>query len=242
MKLDIAAIKARKDKASGAFITCVAGDGKPYVKFQFRELKAAQDFHGAVINGRTDIPDLIAALEASETARVKAEQELRRAKNTMRIDKLVIGYLKQKREEYRNGASKKRKAAADRITALEAERDAETAAFKNFHRMLCERFDCHVHDEIDWKRDQVSLMEWIAKRIGKAEGASEWLADLMLRYPLGTQLVSPIDDLDGEVVGYYRTREGKFGLALQQNGKRIVHVYQTKWFDEDARRALETKP
>lgn len=34
--------------------------------------------------------------------------------------------------------------------------------FKNFHRSLCERFG-YVHDEIDWKRDQVSLEEWIAR-------------------------------------------------------------------------------
>ena len=75
MTLDIAAIKARAEKATGAFITCVAGDGKPYVKFQFKELKAAQSFYAAFFDGRTDIPALIAALEASETARVKAEQE-----------------------------------------------------------------------------------------------------------------------------------------------------------------------
>jgi hypothetical protein len=35
--------------------------------------------------------------------------------------------------------------------------------FKNFHRLLCERFD-YSHDEVDWKRDQISLIEWIAKR------------------------------------------------------------------------------
>lgn len=32
--------------------------------------------------------------------------------------------------------------------------------FKNFHRLLCERFG-YMHDEKDWKRDQVSLIEWI---------------------------------------------------------------------------------
>ena len=35
--------------------------------------------------------------------------------------------------------------------------------FKNFHRALCERFG-YTHDERDWKRDQVSLIEWIAKQ------------------------------------------------------------------------------
>jgi len=33
--------------------------------------------------------------------------------------------------------------------------------FKNFHRLLCERFG-YVHDDSDWKRDQASLIEWIA--------------------------------------------------------------------------------
>ena len=35
--------------------------------------------------------------------------------------------------------------------------------FKNFHRLLCERFG-YTHDERDWRRDQLSLIEWIAKR------------------------------------------------------------------------------
>lgn len=34
--------------------------------------------------------------------------------------------------------------------------------FKNFHRQLCERFG-YSHDDVDWKRDQISLIEWIAK-------------------------------------------------------------------------------
>lgn len=34
--------------------------------------------------------------------------------------------------------------------------------FKNFHRLLCERFG-YVHDEKDWERDQVSLIEYIAQ-------------------------------------------------------------------------------
>jgi hypothetical protein len=38
------------------------------------------------------------------------------------------------------------------------ERDRE---FKNFHRVLCERFG-YVHDEVDWRRDQISLIEHIA--------------------------------------------------------------------------------
>jgi hypothetical protein len=36
--------------------------------------------------------------------------------------------------------------------------------FKNFHRLLCERFG-YVHDERDWRRDQLSLIEHIASQI-----------------------------------------------------------------------------
>lgn len=44
-------------------------------------------------------------------------------------------------------------------------------AFKNFHRALCERFG-YFHDEVDWQRDQVSLIEHIAKR-GAVETPAE---------------------------------------------------------------------
>ncbi len=39
---------------------------------------------------------------------------------------------------------------------------ADAAAFKNFHRSLCARFS-YAHDEKDWRRDQVSLEEHIAR-------------------------------------------------------------------------------
>ncbi|BFG80921.1 hypothetical protein PTKU46_89550 [Paraburkholderia terrae] len=35
--------------------------------------------------------------------------------------------------------------------------------FKNFHRLLCERFG-YFHDDKDWRRDQASLIEWIASQ------------------------------------------------------------------------------
>lgn len=38
---------------------------------------------------------------------------------------------------------------------------AGDAEFKNFHRLLCDRFG-YVHDEKDWKRDQLSLIERIS--------------------------------------------------------------------------------
>lgn len=37
----------------------------------------------------------------------------------------------------------------------------DSHSFKNFHRLLCERFG-YTHDEKDWRRDQLSLIEHIA--------------------------------------------------------------------------------
>lgn len=37
----------------------------------------------------------------------------------------------------------------------------DSHGFKNFHRLLCERFS-YTHDEKDWRRDQLSLIEHIA--------------------------------------------------------------------------------
>jgi hypothetical protein len=42
--------------------------------------------------------------------------------------------------------------------------DESLNAFKNFHRLLCERFD-YVHDHRDWQRDQLSLIEHIAGKV-----------------------------------------------------------------------------
>ena len=41
--------------------------------------------------------------------------------------------------------------------------EEERAQFQNFHRLLCERFG-YAHDPIDWKRDQLSLIEHIASQ------------------------------------------------------------------------------
>lgn len=55
---------------------------------------------------------------------------------------------------------------------------ASDAEFKNFHRLLCERFE-YGHDPVHWKRDQVSLIEWIARQCAdSASGVpAERLAD-----------------------------------------------------------------
>ncbi|WP_186260305.1 helix-turn-helix domain-containing protein [Burkholderia gladioli] len=56
------------------------------------------------------------------------------------------------------------------LTSPRAAADVEHK-FKNFHRLLCERFD-YTHDEIDWKRDQVSLIEHIAKKVAGPRAAA----------------------------------------------------------------------
>ena len=43
------AIEDIKDLLSRAFITCVSGDGRPYVKVQFQELRDAQEFHSFLV-------------------------------------------------------------------------------------------------------------------------------------------------------------------------------------------------
>lgn len=67
------------------------------------------------------------------------------------------------------------------VDLYRAQADApdDTHKFKNFHRRLCERFG-YVHDEIDWRRDQVSLIEWIAKKADAPAEAREpiaWVTD-----------------------------------------------------------------
>lgn len=45
--------------------------------------------------------------------------------------------------------------------------------FKNFHRALCERFG-YSHDKKDWKRDQLSLIEWISKQAQPEQEPMAW--------------------------------------------------------------------
>lgn len=41
------------------------------------------------------------------------------------------------------------------------------------------------------------------------------------------------DGFEGTVIGTYITREGKTGVVLQQVGTQVVHVYGTKWLNQD---------
>lgn len=66
------------------------------------------------------------------------------------------------------------------VAGLVAENKRLQGAFKNFHRLLCERFGC-AHDEKDWERDQLSLIEWIAKRYSRDETTAKhqgWCASI----------------------------------------------------------------
>lgn len=77
-------------------------------------------------------------------------------------------------DERREGSEVKR--LGDRIMTLTREREeARDAAvtlslklgtaeheFQNFHRLLCKRFG-YGHDPVDWRRDQLSLIEHIAR-------------------------------------------------------------------------------
>jgi hypothetical protein len=76
----------------------------------------------------------------------------------------------QMNDHYRQGyadALAARQAPASSLAQGAGSVDSEHA-FKNFHRSLCERFG-YTHDEIDWKRDQVSLEEHIAARLARRE-------------------------------------------------------------------------
>jgi hypothetical protein len=65
----------------------------------------------------------------------------------------------------------------------------DSHGFKNFHRMLCDRFG-YVHDERDWRRDQVSLMEHIAKL---AAPASQVRDDELVRDRVLEEVAQEID-------------------------------------------------
>lgn len=119
---------------------------------------------------------------------------------------------------------------ANKAVALDNKlRDAE-ADFKNFHRLLCERFG-YIHDNVNWRRDQLSLIEHIAKQVelvAQPEGVrllrdgaiAAWRTVSALGYgyqggeqwepPLGTQ---PVFERPGELARFVkRMRTG--GLRL----------------------------
>jgi hypothetical protein len=86
------------------------------------------------------------------------------------------------------------------------------ANFKNFHRQLCERFG-YVHDEKDWKRDQVSLIEWIAKQ----EPSAAKVSDEQIRMAM---ILTPAYCDDGDYQHWIRM--GRSVLALAASPKERV--------------------
>lgn len=86
-----------------------------------------------------------------------------------------------------------RKCAAADVDALQKRLAATEHEFKNFHRLLSERFG-YVHDEKDWKRDQVSLIEWIAKRTAH-EPPSQASNELCAQLREGTREYELYDNL-----------------------------------------------
>ena len=68
------------------------------------------------------------------------------------------------------------------------------------------------------------------RREKECETVMDELIALADRYTLGTHLSVEHDGFEGEIIGYYKTKEGKAGLVLQQHGTRVVHVYGVKWF------------
>lgn len=61
--------------------------------------------------------------------------------------------------------------------------------FKNFHRLLCDRFG-YVHDEQFWWRDQLSLIEHIAKDHPDTRGADA-VTDAMVSAAIETFGMKP---------------------------------------------------
>lgn len=92
------------------------------------------------------------------------------------------------------------------LDAVTIHRNSSIAEFKAFHKSLCERFGLH-HDDADWRRDQVSLIEFIAadrdeakadllRLIAHAIGAGVDAAVVRARAKIsGVHAVSAIDTL-----------------------------------------------
>ncbi len=112
--------------------------------------------------------------------------------------------------------------------------DSIRAVFKNFHRLLCERFG-YVHDPKDWERDQLSLIEHIAKR-GAVETPAEPCSACIEAHELinATNRGIPSGDIADRVGDLIETlrcaedaAEERAGSALKTSGK-----HQPSAFDQ----------
>lgn len=125
--------------------------------------------------------------------------------------------------------------AVERLAAKSAQsgEQDERADFKNFHRLLCDRFG-YAHDERDWQRDQLSLIEWIAtatqpvqteralteRLIAAIEGECDGLAitgeqaSSILAY---LQYGAPMDDVRRDAERYRKLRSADIN-AIHKGG------------------------
>jgi hypothetical protein len=77
--------------------------------------------------------------------------------------------------------------------------------FKNFHRLLCERFD-YFHDEHDWKRDQLSLIEHLANSAAPTQTVPKMVKGLHVVGVLGLAAHYAESGMKSETLaGYIRT-------------------------------------
>lgn len=119
---------------------------------------------------QSDIDFLAATLVDQESVLDECEKLL---KESLAEDGVECGFDRRLEQYWQ-----KRKALADwRSRELRlVQPPSALHSFKNFHRLLCERFG-YFHDDQDWQRDQLSLIEYIASRLGQ-EPSSEFLSDL----------------------------------------------------------------
>jgi len=84
-----------------------------------------------------------------------------------------------------------------KLMVAEFRAEKAEAEFKNFHRMLCERFG-YGHDERHWKRDQVSLIEDIAAALTaerqRAEAQNDKLREALAMYRKAVVIFDDIND------------------------------------------------
>lgn len=57
----------------------------------------------------------------------------------------------------------------------------------------------------------------------------QWLIKIAYNYPMGKHFTIEHDGFAGKVCGYYQRDDGKFGVCLQLDNAKVIHVYGTKW-------------
>lgn len=76
-------------------------------------------------------------------------------------------------------------------------------------------------------------LEVFANAAKEIAALREILRHLSPQEPIGTAYRIEHDGFAGTVQGYYKTREGKKAVVLQQHGTKVVHVYGRQWLKPD---------